>query len=80
MKAIKLTPKQREVFELLKKTEGGVIRQHVKMSKTLCFRLLDKDRHPIANIGYGIVMTLRDKNVLDINGHDFVLKATSEVI
>lgn len=77
MKAIKLTPKQREIFELLKKTEGGKLRQHVKQSNTVCFRLLDKAMNPIANIRQGIILDLVDKNVLEKDGHDFVLKATS---
>lgn len=29
MKAIKLTPKERELFEALKSTAGGVLRQHI---------------------------------------------------
>lgn len=77
MKAIKLTPKEREIFELLKQTEGGILRQHVKPSNTICFRLLDAKRNPIVNIRQGIVLNLKDKNVLDVAGHDFVLKATS---
>lgn len=78
MKALKLTPKQREIFELLKKTEGGVLRQHVKMTNTLCYRLLDKDRNPVYNIRQGIVRDLIDKDVLELQGIDYVLKATSE--
>lgn len=80
MKAIKLTPKQREIFELLKATPGGVIRQHIKMSNTVCFRLLDANRNPITNIRFGIVKDLEDKNVLEVDGHDYVLKATSEIV
>lgn len=78
MKAIKLTPKERELFEHLKSTPGGVLRQHVKPSNALCFRLLDKDKNPLRNYRYGMVRNLEDKGVLEINGSDYVLKATSD--
>lgn len=77
MKAIKLTPKQREIFDLLKKTEGGKLRQHVKKSNTVCYRLLDSAMNPISNIRQGIILDLVDKNLLERDGHDYVLKATS---
>lgn len=77
MKAVKLTPKERELFEELKSTQGGILRQHIKPSNTVCFRLLDGARNPIKNYRYGIVKQLEDKNVLELNGHDYVLKATN---
>lgn len=78
MEAIKLTPKERELFESLKSYPGGVLRQHIKPSNTICFRLLDAQRNPVANFRFGLVHQLVDKNVLEIDGHDYVLKATSE--
>jgi hypothetical protein len=80
MKAIKLTPKERELFEALKSIQGGVLRQHVKQSNTICFRLLDEKFNPIKNYRYGLVHNLIDKNVLELAGHDYVLKATSETL
>jgi hypothetical protein len=77
MKAIKLTPKERELFEELKSHEGGVLRQHIKPSNAVCFRLLDKEFNPVKNYRYGIVHQLIDKNVLELVGHDYTLKATS---
>lgn len=77
MQAIKLTPKERELFEQLKSLPGGKLRQHVKPSNTICFRLLDKDFNPVSNYRYGIVHNLVDKNILQLDGHDYVLKATS---
>lgn len=78
MKATKLTPKQREIFERLKATPGGVLRQHIKQSNTVCFRLLDAKINPIANFSYSMVRKLIDKDVLELKGHDYALKATSE--
>jgi len=78
MKAIKLSKKERELFEQLKslnKNGGGRLRQHVKMSNTVCFRLLDKDFNPVSNYRYGTVHNLIDKNILELNGIDYVLKA-----
>lgn len=34
--------------------------------------------NPLRNIPYGMVHKLLDKDVLEISGHDYVLKATSE--
>jgi hypothetical protein len=79
MQAIKLTPKEREVFEHLKSLPGGKLRQHVKFSNTICFRLLDKEMNPVANYRYGIIHSLIDKNILELDGHDYVLKATSDI-
>jgi len=79
MKAIKLTPKERELFEELKSTPGGVLRQHIKPSNTVCFRLLDEKFNPVKNYRYGIVHQLIDKNVLQLQGHDYILKATSSL-
>lgn len=41
MKATKLSPKQREVFQALKEAPNGVLRQHIKPNNSVCFRLLD---------------------------------------
>lgn len=80
MEAVKLTPKERELFEALKSTQGGVLRQHIKKSNTVCFRLLDKEMNPLKNYRYGMVHNLIDKNILELSGHDYVLKATSEAV
>jgi hypothetical protein len=78
MKATKLTPKERELFEALKSTEGGKLRQHIKPSNTVCFRLLDNKLNPVQNVRFGLVMQLRDKDIIELSGHDWVLKATSD--
>jgi hypothetical protein len=80
MKAIKLTPTQRQVFELLKKTHGGKIRRHIRPSNTVCFRLLDKNMNPLMNIRYHIVQELIEKEVITIQDHDYILTATSAVV
>lgn len=77
MKAIKLTPKERELFERLKATPGGVLRQHIRPSNNICFRLLDANFNPLFNYRYGLVHQLIDKNVLELKGSDLCLKATS---
>lgn len=78
MKAIKFTPKEKELFEDLQSHPGGVLRQHIKPSNTMCFRLLDAAKNPIKNYRYGLVHQLVDKNVLEMKGHDYVLKADTE--
>lgn len=78
MKALKLTPKERELFEHLKQTPGGYLRQHIKPTNSICFRLLDGNHNPLYNYRYGLVIQLVDKNVLEVDGHNYVLKATSE--
>lgn len=77
MKATKLSPKQREVFQALKEAPNGVLRQHIKPNNSVCFRLLDYKKNPIANYRMGIVLTLADKNLIELtpNG-DYILKAT----
>lgn len=77
MKGPKLTPKQREIFEILKRTEGGVLRQHVNPSNIVCFRLLDAAKNPVCNYQYRVIRQLIDKDVLQISGIDYILKATS---
>lgn len=77
MKAIKLTRMERVVFEHLKQTPGGKLRQHIKTTNTVVFRLLDANFNPLANYRYGTVHSLIDKNILELEGHDYVLKATS---
>lgn len=78
MRAIKLTPKERELYNALKSLPGGVLFQHIKPSNTVCFRLLDEKRNPVANYRYGVVHNLIEKDILERQGHDYVLKATSE--
>lgn len=78
MEAIKLTPKERELFEELKAYPGGFLRQHIKGTNTVCFRLLDAKSNPIQNYRYGLVHNLISKNILELKGHDYVLKATSD--
>lgn len=80
MKAIKLTPKEKDLFEALKANQGGVLRQHIKKTNTVCFRLLDKTFSPVQNYGYGLVHRLIDKNILELSGHDYILKATSDSV
>lgn len=79
MKAIKLTPKERDCFESLKQHSGGCLRLHIKMTNSTCYRLLDSEKRPVANFRYGIVQNLLDKDIIERNGnHDFILKATSD--
>ncbi len=77
MNATKLTPKQRELFEKLKATPGGVLRKHVKPTNIVCYRLLDKDMRPLSNYTMSLVDKLIDKDILYLNGFDYQLKATS---
>jgi len=64
MKSIKLTPKEKELFELLKQTTGGVLRQHVKPTNTVCFRILDEKKNPLLNVRQSTVYGLLNKNIL----------------
>lgn len=80
MKAIKLTPKEKELFDSLQQFEGGCLRQHIKSTNTVCFRLLDKEFRPIKNFRYGLVHQLEEKGIIELNkDHNYVLKATAEV-
>src|SRR5882672_9786833 len=45
MKGPKLTPKEREIFDLLKMTPGGILRQHINPSNIVCYRLLDSSKN-----------------------------------
>jgi len=49
MKSIKLTPKEKEIFEALAGSPGGHLYKHVKPTGLVCYRLLDKDRNPLHN-------------------------------
>lgn len=77
MKATKLTPKQRELFEALKQT-GGTLRRHIKKNNLVCWRLMDKEFNPISNYSMSIIDKLISKDLLQLTGFDYVLKATSE--
>lgn len=77
MKSTQLTPKQRELFEKLKDTVGGRLRKHIRPSNIVCYRLLDAEMNPIMNVRCGLVDALIEKDLLDVSGFDFVLKATS---
>lgn len=78
MKAQKLTPKEKEIFEVLTSIPGGVLFKHIKPTGLVCYRVLDAKRNPIMNVRQGIVDNLVDKDVLEKNGFDFILKASTE--
>lgn len=78
MQALKLTPKQKEVFDMLSTLKGAVLFKHVKPSGTMCYRVLDAEKRPVMNLQMHIVDALISKDVLDRNGNEYVLKATTE--
>lgn len=78
MKALKLTPKQKEIFDMLTEKKGSVLFKHVKPTGVICYRLLDANRNPVMNIRSGLVDELISKDVLEKSGHEYVLKATTE--
>lgn len=82
MKALKLTPKQREVFQDLQSYPGGVLRQHIKPTGTLCFRLMDIKRNPIKNYRVGLIEELVSKQVIELSKApgftEYVLKADTD--
>lgn len=78
MKAIKLTPKQREVFVKLTKNPDGKLRAHIKRSGTMCYRLLDSKLNPLLNVSKGVIDKLKSIQVIEKKGHDFILCATVE--
>jgi hypothetical protein len=78
MKAQKLTPKEKEVFDMLTSLPGGVLYKHVRPTGTVCYRVLDGKRNPVINVRQGIVDNLIDNDVLEKNGFEYVLKATTE--
>lgn len=80
MKAQRLTPAEKELFDSLHQTPGGVLRKHVRPTGTLCYRLLDDKMNPIKNYRQGLVDKLKDKDVLEMRGWDYVLKATTDNI
>lgn len=78
MKAQKLTPAEKELFDSLHQTPGGFLRKHVKPTGTVCYRLLDANVSPIKNYRQGLVDKLVDKDVLQMKGFDYILKATTD--
>lgn len=78
MKALKLTPKQKELFDALTSLQGGVLFKHVKPTGTICYRVLDKNRNPVMNVRSGLVDELVSKDVLERSGNDYVLKASTD--
>lgn len=50
-----LTARQKDVFKLLTDYPGSFLRPHIKPTGSQCYRLLDKDGNPIANIRAKIV-------------------------
>lgn len=76
MQATKLTEKEKSIFHLLNETPNGFLRQHVKPSGTVCYRLMDSQRNPLMNIQMGVIDRLVSKDVLERKGFDYVLKAT----
>lgn len=80
MKAQKLTPKQKELFDMLTSLNGGVLFKHVKPTGTICYRVLDNKRNPVFNVRCGLVDELIQKDVLEKvpNTFEYVLKATTE--
>jgi hypothetical protein len=82
MKSVKLTPKQKELFDLLNSTPEGVLYKHVKPTGLVCYRLLDSKRNPVGNFRQGLVEDLIDKDVLEKKSgtYEYALKATTEKI
>lgn len=78
MKSLKLTKKEKEIFDALSSTPDGVLFKHVKPTGLVCYRLLDKDRNPIANFPENKIQGLLDKEVLQIDNKGIVTKATTE--
>lgn len=78
MKALKLTPKQKEIFDMLTEKKGAVLFKHVKPSGVICYRVLDEKKNPVANVRCGLVDQLIEKDVLERDGHEYILKATTE--
>lgn len=78
MKSIKLTPKEREVFVAISSTPDSVLYKHVKPTGTICYRLLDNKKNPVANFREATVQKLIDKDVLAIDNLGVVTKASVE--
>ncbi len=79
MKSLKLTPKEKEVFVAISSAPNSVLYKHVKPTGTICYRLLDNSKNPIANFRENIVQKLIDKDVLAIDNHGVVTKATVDI-
>ena len=78
MKAQKLTPKQKEIFDLLSSLPNAVLYRHVKPTGVICYRLLDEKRNPLLNVRMSFVEQLIEKDVLEKSGHEYILKATTD--
>jgi hypothetical protein len=78
MKSLKLTPKQKEAYELIAKYPGGFLRRHIKMSGTICWRLVDERRNPISNISDRYIDALKELDLFEAGSEPgtYVLKAT----
>src|SRR5687767_13625018 len=80
MKSTKLTPKQKEIFDLLHQFKTGVLRRHVKQSGTVCYRLMDHLVNPVKNVPEYLVDALEEKDLIERGTEPgtFILKATTE--
>lgn len=63
---VRLTDKEREIYDALYQQKGGIIREHVNPAGTRCFRHLDARRNPLANYQHSKVMDLIGKGVLTV--------------
>jgi hypothetical protein len=79
MKALKLTPKQKEIFDLLSSMKGAVLFKHVKPTGLVTYRVLDASRNPVMNVRMGLVDELISKQLLErTENHEYILRATTE--
>lgn len=76
MKSIKLTPKEKEIFEAMTNSPGSYLYKHIKPTGLVCYRHLDKDKNPLANFQEAKVQGLIDKQVLRLDDHGVVTMAT----
>lgn len=79
MKARKLTRVQRAAFETISRHPKGILRQHVKGTGLVVWRLLDDKMNPIANFSEHVIYGLQSKDILEKrDDKTFIIHATYE--
>ena len=80
MKPLKLSNRQKQVYDLLVDNPGGFVRRYVKPNNTICWRVLDEKLNPLLNASDFVIDGLIDKGVLELDKvkQNYVLKADTK--
>lgn len=71
-----MTPKQRHILKYLGDNAGSFLKMHITPSGRMCYRLIDFDRSPVANVQSRSVRKLLTLNKLLSAGPSIVVLNT----